>query len=100
MTPAKMPTFRIAVSVAGPQTVSGFGAVAFGLLVQRVFLVDFHQVTRFSISMAICLVTCLALVVGVFRVTRPLQLALSVLRDLGPMRAREILTLLTSKQGI
>jgi PST family polysaccharide transporter len=76
------------LSVVGPQTVAGLGAVAFGLIVQHVFLVDFSQVTRFFISAAICLVTYLALVVGVFRVTRPLQLALSVLRDFGPMRSR------------
>jgi polysaccharide transporter, PST family len=76
------------LSVVGPQTVSGLGAVAFGLMLQHVFLADFSQVTRFSISAVICLVTYLALVVGVFRVTGPLQLALSVLRDFGSMRSR------------
>ena len=72
----------------GPQTAAGLSAVAFGFMVQQVFLVDFSPLMRFFVSVPICLATYLAVVVGVFRVTGPLQLAFSVLRDFGPVRSR------------
>jgi len=76
------------LSAAGPQTAAGLCAVALGFVVQQIFLADFSHLTRLLISVAICLATYLTVVVGVFRVTGPLQLALSVLRDFSPMRSR------------
>jgi PST family polysaccharide transporter len=77
------------LSVVGPQTAAGLSAVAFGLIVQQVFLVDFSQLTRFFVSATICLAIYLTVAVGIFRVTGPLQLAFSLLRDFGPARYRQ-----------
>jgi PST family polysaccharide transporter len=74
--------------VMGPQTVAGLSAVAFGFTVQHVFLIDLSQLVRFFVSALICLTTYLAVAVGIFRVTGPLQLAFSVLKEFGPMRSR------------
>jgi PST family polysaccharide transporter len=76
------------LSVVGPQTAAGLSAVAFGLVVQQVFLVDFSPLARFFVSVPICLAIYFAVAVGIFRVTGPLQLALSLLRDLGSMRSQ------------
>ena len=74
--------------VVGPQTVAGLGAVAFGLMVQRLFLLDFSHPVRFVISATACLVAYLAVAVGVFKVTGPLQIALGVLHDLHLLGSR------------
>ena len=58
------------------------------LTIQHLFLSDFSQLAGFFVSATICLATYLAIVVGLFRVTRPLKLAFSLLRDLIPMRSR------------
>jgi len=79
---------RDVLSAAGPQTAAGLIAVAFGFAVQHIFLADFSQLARFLVSTPVCLATYLAVVVGVFRVTGPLRLAFSLLRDFGPMRSR------------
>jgi polysaccharide transporter, PST family len=76
------------LAAVGPQMASGLGAVAFGLVMQQMFLMEFSQLTRFVFSAAICLAVYLAIVVGIFRVTRPLQLALSLLRDFVPAGLR------------
>ena len=76
------------VAAVGPQIVSGIGAIAFGLTIQHFFLSDLSQLAEFFVSATICLATYLAIVVGVFRVTRPLTLAFSLLRDIVPMRSR------------
>jgi polysaccharide transporter, PST family len=70
----------------GPQTVAGLAAVAVGFVVQLEFLADFPQLMRIFVSGLICLVTYLAIVLGLFRVTAPLQLAFSVLRDFRAVR--------------
>src|SRR5262249_40845466 len=74
--------------VAGPQTAAGLSAVAFGFVVKLAFLGDVSPLMRFLVSVPICLAAYLAVVVGIFRVTGPLQLAFSVLRDLVPARSR------------
>ncbi len=70
----------------GPQTIAGLAAVAVGLLVQHMLLTDVSRLVRFFVSLPICLTVYLTLAVGVFRVTGPLYLALSALRDLSPVR--------------
>lgn len=72
----------------GPHTAAGLGAAAFGFTVQQLFLLDFSEPTRFFVSGTICLVAFLTVAVGIFRVTGPLQLAFSVLRDFSPMRSQ------------
>jgi PST family polysaccharide transporter len=72
----------------GPQTVAALVTVAIGLTVQRLFLQDHSELTRFVISVPICVAVYLAVVVGAFRVTRPIHLAHSLLRDFGPALPR------------
>jgi polysaccharide transporter, PST family len=72
----------------GPQTAAGLITVAFGFIMQQTLLVDFSHLTRFCISGLICLATYLLVAVGLFKVTRPLLLAISLMRDFGLLRAR------------
>jgi PST family polysaccharide transporter len=76
------------LSVVGPQTAAALSAVALGFVVQQVFLVDFSQLARFFVSVPICLAIYLVVAVGIFKVTGPLRLALSLLRDLSSMRSQ------------
>jgi PST family polysaccharide transporter len=80
---------RDVLSTVGPQTAAGLIAAAFGFMVQHAFLVDVSALVRFFVSATICMATYLTVVVGVFRVTGPLRLAVSMLRHFGPMRSRE-----------
>ena len=72
----------------GPQTAAALITVAIGFAVQRAFLADFSQLARFVVSVPICVVAYLTVVVGVFKLTAPLQLAFSLLRDFSPKRLR------------
>ena len=72
----------------GPQLAAALSTVAIGFTVQRLFLDDYSQLARFVLSVLICVVVYLTLAVGIFKVTRPLQLAFSLLRDLVPSRLR------------
>jgi len=56
--------------------------------VQHLFLDDYSQLTRFAFSVPICVAVYLTVSVGVFKVTGPLQLALSLLRDFSSFRFR------------
>ena len=76
------------LQVVGPQTAAALITVAFGFMVQQLLLAEFSQLARFFVSAQICLAAYLAVVLGVFRVTGPIQLALSLLRDFGPLRSR------------
>jgi PST family polysaccharide transporter len=78
---------RDVLQAVGPQTAGGLIAVALGLLLQQASLADFTPLVRFLVSVPICLVAYVAVVVGVFKVTGPLWLAVSLLRNLGPMRS-------------
>lgn len=72
----------------GPQIVAGLSTVAIGFLVQHAFLTDYSELTRFVLSLLICLAAYFTLVVGVFKVTNPIHLVLSLLRDFSPRRLR------------
>ena len=74
------------LKAVGPQTVAGLAAVALGFMVQRSFLSDLPELTRFFVSMSFCTTAYFTIAVGIFKVTGPLQLALSVLRDVIPAR--------------
>ena len=78
---------RDVLQAVGPQTAGGLVAVALGLLVQQESLADFTPLVRFLVSVPICLAAYVTVVVGVFKVTGPLWLAVSVLRNLGPMQS-------------
>lgn len=73
---------RDVLQAVGPQMLAGLVAVAAGFLVQLQFLADYSHLARMFISGAVCLAAYLVVAVGVFRVTGPLQLIFSVLRDL------------------
>jgi PST family polysaccharide transporter len=72
----------------GPQTVAALATVAIGLAVQHLFLDGYSQLARFAFSVPICVVVYLIISVGVFKVTGPLRLALSLLRDFSSIMFR------------
>jgi PST family polysaccharide transporter len=74
------------IGAVGPQTLSGLIAVAVGFVIRQVFLADMSEIARFGISGSVCLLTYLAVVIIVFRVTEPFRLALSVLRNFRSIR--------------
>src|SRR4051812_39695267 len=59
---------RDVLQAIGPQTAAGLAAVAVGFLVQLEFLADVSPLMRIFVSGLICLVTYLAIAVGLFRV--------------------------------
>jgi PST family polysaccharide transporter len=64
-----------------PQTIAALVAVVAGLLIQDAFLQELPRLLRIVVASSICVTSYLAVVTGVFRVTAPLHLALSVLSD-------------------
>jgi PST family polysaccharide transporter len=66
--------------------IGGLIAVTAGFLVQFEFLADVSPLLRIFVSGMVCLLTYLAVVAGIFRITAPLQLAFSVLHDLRGFR--------------
>jgi len=71
----------------GPQTVAALTAVAVGFLVQQEFLGELSQFMRVFVSAMVCAAAYFAVVIGVFRVTDPLRLVFSVLRDFRAVRS-------------
>lgn len=76
------------VRAVGPQILAALSTVAIGYMVQRAFLADLPQLTRFLVSVPTCLAAYLAVIVGVFRVTAPIHLVFSLLRDFSPFPIR------------
>jgi polysaccharide transporter, PST family len=74
------------LSATGPQMSSAIISVAVGLIMQRLFLVEFSELARLIVSIPICVVTYLAIVLGIFRTTGPLKLASSLLREFGLLK--------------
>lgn len=77
---------RDVLQAVGPQTGAGLVAVAAGFLVEWQLLADLSQLVRIFISGLVCLAAYLAVAVGIFRVTGPLHLVFSALRDLRAIR--------------
>jgi PST family polysaccharide transporter len=77
---------RDVLQAIGPQTIAGLIAVAAGFLVQLEFLAGASQLMRMFVSGMVCLLAYLAVAVGLFRVTAPLHLVFSALRDLRAAR--------------
>jgi PST family polysaccharide transporter len=78
---------RDVLQAVGPQITAALIAVGVGFAVQLGFLTEFSRLLRFCISIVVCLAAYLTIVIGVFRVTDPLQLAFSVLRDFRSIRS-------------
>lgn len=72
----------------GPQIAAALIAVAIGLIAQSEFLADLPRLARIAASGLVCLMAYLVLVAGVFRLTAPLQLAFSLLREISPSRPK------------
>ena len=70
----------------GPQMTGALIAVTAGFLVQFEFLAGVSPLLRIFASGLVCLLTYLAVVAGIFRITAPLQLAFSVLHDIRGFR--------------
>jgi PST family polysaccharide transporter len=79
---------RDVLRAVGPQTVAALCTVAAGYLIEWAWLGDLSRLTRFLVGVPMCLTIYLVLAAGVFRVTAPLYLAFSVLRDFIPFPAR------------
>ena len=77
---------RDVLSATGPQMISALIAVAFGLAMQQLFLLDLSGLGRLVVSIPICLAMYLVVVLGVFRMTGPLKLASSMLQDFGSLK--------------
>jgi PST family polysaccharide transporter len=73
---------REVLSATGPQMASAIVTVVVGMTIQRLFFLEFSEVARFVMAIPIGAATYLALIVGVFRMTAPLKLAASLVRDL------------------
>jgi PST family polysaccharide transporter len=76
------------LGAVGPQIVAALITVGVGLTAQQLYLADYSHLTRFMVSIPICLAVYLTIAVGVFRVTGPIQIGLSLLRDFSPARLR------------
>jgi len=79
---------RDVLRAVGPQVAAALIAVAIGLAVQGAFLSDFSRLARLLISGLVCLTAYLAVAAGLFKVTAPLRLAFSLLRDFSPALTR------------
>ncbi|KIZ47614.1 MULTISPECIES: lipopolysaccharide biosynthesis protein [Rhodopseudomonas] len=71
----------------GPPTIAALAGVAVGFGIQQIFLTDYIQLVRPLLSGAICLAVYFAVVVGIFKVTGPLRLGLSLLREYAARRS-------------
>lgn len=70
----------------GPQTISALLAVVIGFTVQNAWLSEFSPFVRVLLATPVCLGTYLAVAVGAFKITAPIRLGFSVLRDFMPVR--------------
>ncbi len=75
------------LQAVGPQTIAGLVAVAAGFVVQLEFLGELSQFMRVVVSSMVCVAAYFAVAVGIFRVTDPLRLVFSVLRDFRAARS-------------
>jgi polysaccharide transporter, PST family len=76
------------LSATAPQMVSAVITVGLGLTIRRQFLLDSSELVRLIVSVPVCVTAYAAIVLGVFRLTAPLKLASSVLRDFDPWKRR------------
>jgi hypothetical protein len=79
---------RDVLRTVGPPMAAGLITVVIGFMAQELFLGDYSRLARLTFSSFICLATYFTVAVGVFRMTGPIQLGLSLLHDLTPTRLR------------
>lgn len=78
---------RDVIQAVGPQIVGALAATACAMAVQQIFLGELMPVLRVALSVAMLTTIYLAIVVGLFRVTEPIRVGLSTLRDFRRRRA-------------
>ena len=76
------------LSATAPQMASAVIAVAVGLAMRRLFLLESSELLRLIVSIPVCLTIYATIVLGVFRLTAPLKLASSLVRDFTPLKGK------------
>jgi len=79
------------LQAVGPQIISALVATGVGFTVQNAWLGGLNPFVRVFLASLVCLGTYLVLAVGVFRITAPIRLGLSLLRDFMPVRVAKTL---------
>ncbi len=69
------------VKAVAPQIVAGLAAIALGLLARHFVFHDFNEIVRLVLTGLLCAAVYFLIAVVLFRVTKPLTLALSVISD-------------------
>ena len=77
---------RDVVKAVGPQLVAALAGTAFGFALRFWVLADVHMLVRIPLVILACGGLYLAIVVGLFKVTKPLQVARSLMIDFLPKR--------------
>jgi O-antigen/teichoic acid export membrane protein len=70
----------LVIRAVGPQLVGAISAVGVGAWVQMAYLAHYPMLVRIILSTIVCASTYLAIVVGIFRRTKPLKVAYSVVQ--------------------
>jgi PST family polysaccharide transporter len=71
----------LVLRAVGPQMIGAVSAVAGGAWLQMTFLAHCSSLVRIVLSASVCVCIYLAVVVGLFRLTEPMRVARSVMRD-------------------
>ena len=79
------------VRVVGPQLVSALVAVALGFLLRHFWLAEASRLARMSILVIVCGAVYLSLVVGIFRVRKPLEIGFTAMQQFLPMPVSRLL---------
>jgi len=82
---------RDVVRVVGPQLICALAAAAAGYALKHFFLHDVGRIARMSVLVPFCGSVYLALILGVFRLRQPLEIAISVARNYMPVRVSRFL---------
>jgi PST family polysaccharide transporter len=72
------------LKVVGPQMAAALCSAGFGYWVGQTFFVEMHRLARISLLVLVYSFSYLVIVVGVFRITKPLRVSASLLRDYIP----------------
>jgi PST family polysaccharide transporter len=79
-------TTRQVLAIVGPQFIASLLVIGLGFLIKRFLLGAAHPVLTITVTTVVCGGVYLAVMSGIFRVTQPLQLGLSLLRERLPVR--------------
>ena len=77
---------RDVIRVVGPQMAAALCSAGIGCWIQHAFFAEYSRIVRIVLSMVSCWGVYLSIVIGLFRVTVPLQVTMSLLREFIPNR--------------